>query len=938
MTEQPQPDGTPTTCSPPDADARDGPVAAAPPHASSADPTAHAPAPGVLEAAPRPERAGRFVLGEELARGGMGVVYRARDESLGRDVAVKLLADRYAADSAVGRRFLDEARVTAQLQHPGVPPVFEVGRLPDGRPYLAMKLIKGRTLEDLLRERPDPAADRGRFLAVFQQVCQAVAYAHSRHTLHRDLKPANVMVGAFGEVQVMDWGLAKVLGAAPATPERPPAGTEPVQFTEIRTEREADSATEAGSVLGTPAYMAPEQAGGEIDKLDERADVFGLGAILCAVLTGQPPFVGRTQEEVRLMAIRGALADALGRLDRCGADPELVDLCRRCLSAEREGRPRDAGAVAAAVAEHLAGVEERARRAEVERAAAEARAAEQPKRRRVQLALAAAVLALLALAGAGLWWRERVQAAAAAERAARASWTTASVAEALRDARERSEEAWRLVDYPDRMQRSADAAVAALRRADEFAAGGAPAEATLAELADARREVDEVARHARLISTCLDTQYKFADEVNSRVGTLKARALLADRHREALRQFGLDPVEGSADEVAQAIAGSRMRDALLGMLLEWYCHTAYLAGLQQKYPDKVPTLPAADPVVKERLWAVVRSSRRLCGGSYARWQELLDRKDVPGLVAFAASPEALTFRANLVNDLCRNLSDSGQPAAARALLRAAVDRYPHDIWLHHDLYVACMQLRPPDYAEALRHIAAASVLRPESGYFHVHIGDCCAGLGANERAAAAYRKAIALSPTQSYGYEQLGTVLAKLKDWDEAIAANREAIRLAPQYADTHLALAVTLASAGRHAEALRVTLEALRQNSAWADEPRNQLRYCAACFAVNCADGLGTGTPPPAERPACRKQALEFLTADLATLGKLADTERALVHAGMRHWLADSDLASVRDPEALQRLPTQERAAWEKLWAGVRDLRDRTAPPPARTDKPPTP
>ena len=226
-----------------------------------------------------PGRAGRFQLGQELAQGGMGVVYSARDESLGRDVAVKVLHERYPVDSLVGQRFVDEARITAQLQHPGIPPVFEVGRMADERPYLAMKLIKGRTLEELLKERREPASDRGRFLAMFEQICQAVAYAHSKRVLHRDLKPANVMVGAFGEVQVMDWGLAKLISpSGAAAHELTATGT--ACETRIVSARELDSATLAGSVLGTPAYMSPEQAGGELDRLDARTDVFGLGAIL----------------------------------------------------------------------------------------------------------------------------------------------------------------------------------------------------------------------------------------------------------------------------------------------------------------------------------------------------------------------------------------------------------------------------------------------------------------------------------------------------------------------------------------------------------------------------------------------------------------------------------------------------------------------------------
>jgi serine/threonine protein kinase len=125
----------------------------------------------------------------------MGVVYRARDTALDRDVAVKLLSDRYPADSPAAQRFLSEARVTGRLQHPGIPAVHQVGTLADGRPFLAMKLIKGTTLEATLKQRPDLSAERGRLLAIFEAVCQAVGYAHAHRVIHRDLKPANVMAG-----------------------------------------------------------------------------------------------------------------------------------------------------------------------------------------------------------------------------------------------------------------------------------------------------------------------------------------------------------------------------------------------------------------------------------------------------------------------------------------------------------------------------------------------------------------------------------------------------------------------------------------------------------------------------------------------------------------------------------------------------------------------
>jgi tetratricopeptide (TPR) repeat protein len=362
---------------------------------------------GVHLPAEVPNAAARYRLGQEMARGGMGVVYRATDMVLGREVAVKVLQDKYAPDSGTARRFANEARIMGQLQHPNIPAVHDLGVLPDGRPFLAMKLIKGNTLEDLLNRRTDPAAERGRYVAAFEQVCQAVAYAHAHAVIHRDLKPANVMVGAFGEVQVMDWGLAKVLGA------RPGERTDPEETTTVGTAvlslRDSDDPyTRAGSVLGTPAFMPPEQAAGAVGLIDTRSDVFGLGAVLAVVLTGRPPFVSDTAESARVKAARADVGECWARLEACGADPGLVTLCRRCLAARPEDRPADAGAVAQAVAALRAAADERARRAEEEAREAKARAAEHRRRRQLLMG-ASAVVALVLLAGLGvsLWQMRR---------------------------------------------------------------------------------------------------------------------------------------------------------------------------------------------------------------------------------------------------------------------------------------------------------------------------------------------------------------------------------------------------------------------------------------------------------------------------------------------------------------------------------------------------
>jgi len=379
------------------------------------------------DAMPSPKETGdRYHLSGEIARGGMGAVLRGRDNDLGRDLAFKILLEKYANRPEVARRFVEEAQIAGQLQHPGVVPVYDIGRFGE-RPFFTMKLVKGRTLAAILNERTDPAADRPRLLGTALRVAETLAYAHAKGVIHRDLKPANIMVGAFGEVQVMDWGLAKVLTEGGVADEEQASRMHqvPEDVTTIRTARSVGSIgsvgseTEAGSLLGTPAYMPPEQALGEIANVDRRADVFGLGAILCEILTGKPPYVGRSNEEVRRKAANGDLADARTRLDECVADAELIALTRSCLTAEPIDRPKDASEVAAALETYITGVENRARQAELERAAAEARAIEEVntrreaeakavaerKRRKMQTALGSLVMLVVLAGGAAATWQ-----------------------------------------------------------------------------------------------------------------------------------------------------------------------------------------------------------------------------------------------------------------------------------------------------------------------------------------------------------------------------------------------------------------------------------------------------------------------------------------------------------------------------------------------------
>ncbi len=240
---------------------------------------------------PLPPGKGQFMVEREIARGGMGVVYEARDASIGRTVVVKFLRPEREMDRGVVDRFLAEARITGQLEHPAIVPVYHLGLAADGRPFYAMRQIQGETLAAVLARLRDEDAGAvaqyslGALLNIFQKICDAVAYAHSRGVIHRDLKPDNVMIGPFGEVIVMDWGLAKTSAvgheeASTVTRDATPDLTGTLDHT----------------IMGTLGFMAPEQAEGQSNRADERTDVYALGAILYAILTLRAPIRGKDAE------------------------------------------------------------------------------------------------------------------------------------------------------------------------------------------------------------------------------------------------------------------------------------------------------------------------------------------------------------------------------------------------------------------------------------------------------------------------------------------------------------------------------------------------------------------------------------------------------------------------------------------------------------------
>jgi serine/threonine protein kinase/cytochrome c-type biogenesis protein CcmH/NrfG len=721
----------------------------------------------------------RYVLSEEIAHGGMGMIYRATDTVLSREVAVKVLHGKHGPDSAVAQRFADEARITAQLQHPAIPPVHDLGTLPDGRPFLAMKLIKGQTLENLLAALPDPSAERARFVAVFEQVCQAVAYSHAHDVIHRDLKPANVMVGAFGEVQLMDWGLAKVLGAQPvetADPEETRAATLVLSLRDSE-----GSLTQAGSVLGTPAFMPPEQAAGVVGRVDQRSDVFGLGAILAVILTGKPPFAAESAEMMRGQAALGDVTECFARLDGCGAEPELVALCKRCLSPKPTDRPANGGEVAAAVAGLRHAAEERARAAELERIASELRSFEERKRRRVKRALAL-VVALLLMGGLAFGWWQFEQGRIARERRARHAEVVSEL----------------------------------LLQCERALRDGNTAEASLTLESARKRTVEEgVQEQAERLARCeRDLNVLFAIDTADQTrwtveGAVLGAQMVQDRYRLALNRFFDSPDGTISTEAMARLGNSTVRERVLSAL-DWL--------LRAQRSDEVRS--ALRLLDSEPFRDAVRDAARA--------------DDQTALAKLATQKEALVQPAGFLASLGE--SEAIGLERRRELLQTALQQRPGDVRLLMALGGSYPINQRQGAEERVRWYQAAVAVAPEKLAAHLHLATALHDKGDKLGAVAvfrqvirndytvavafhslltgnaAFRQALRLEPSIAVKYfRMLAEQLQDKGGIDGAIAAYKEAIHADPKSFTSHIGLGNALKQKGDPDGAIAAYKEAIR-------------------------------------------------------------------------------------------------------------------------------
>jgi len=308
--------------------------------------------------------ADRFERLGEVNRGGIGRIDAALDPVIGRRVAIKTLRAEVTSDEPVTTKFADEAQITGQLEHPNIVPIYDLGEDEAG-PFIVMKLVRGRTLAELVNdvhETPGRPEQLHAFVQTLLKLCDALSFAHSRGVIHCDVKPANVMVGDYGQVYMMDWGVSLLLSSRDDAQREPPAEPRARRFTKKLLDAvERDSLvrvtpgpdTESSQVRGTPAYMAPEQLHRRTDKIDERTDVFGLGAVLYEILTGEPPNnwgqlrgPGLNAEPVRIPASSPLWAQL---------PPGLCRIASKALSPDREDRHPSIDALRAELEQFLHG-------------------------------------------------------------------------------------------------------------------------------------------------------------------------------------------------------------------------------------------------------------------------------------------------------------------------------------------------------------------------------------------------------------------------------------------------------------------------------------------------------------------------------------------------------------------------------------------------------
>jgi tetratricopeptide (TPR) repeat protein len=767
------------------------------------DPAATAPAPAAAAA--------RFRVLRPHAKGGLGEVFVALDCELNREVALKEIQGRHADDPASRARFLLEAEVTGGLEHPGVVPVYGLGNYPDGRPFYAMRFIRGSSLMDAIDHYHRPPARAGsprnlqlhQLLRRFIDVCNALHYAHDRGVLHRDLKPGNVMLGRYGETLVVDWGLAKPtgqrLGRAAAAEVSTLAREGP-----LRPAAAGGSAeTVAGSAVGTPAYMSPEQAAGRLDLLGPASDVYSLGATLYCVLTGRSPIRGEIAEVLRRVQT-GDLPRPRQVVQEVA--PPLEAICLKAMAlwpADRYGSPRELGEE---VERWLADEPVRAWPEPVA-----VRAGRWVRRHKplVSGAAAALLVAMVALTAGLLWYQDEQnrraaeedrQANEAALRQAEAdrkrALAEAGIGQALDQAEQAREElhailrkpggVFGLLNDPARWKAHIEGARAPLARARALlASAGEGLDPQLAARAAALNDLLRRDEGDRALAVDLEkVRMDRSAWVEGRFDHKGAAAAYPRVFAEA----GFAVLDDAPAAIAVRLGASPVHQQLVAALDDWalVAHLLGNAGFQDRLLH-VGRLAAPDPAWGDRL----RQPR------VWRDQEAL-------AVLVREAPEAGLSPSLL--DLIGLLLASDGPGR-EAWLRQAQAQHPGDFWLNLNLGNALLKAKPVDAAGFFR---VALAVRPGSAPAYTNLGNALRNQKRLDEAVAACEKAIDLDPQLAPAYSTLGNALADQKRLAEAVAAHQKAVKIDPRSALAYASLGNALREQKRLAEAVTACQKAI--------------------------------------------------------------------------------------------------------------------------------
>ena len=864
-----------------------------------------------------PHAIDRYELLEEIGRGGIGTVHRAIDRQLDREVAIKVIRNLASGDAL--RRFSAEAKITAKLQHPGIPPVYDTGLLPDGRPFLAMKLVDGDTLTSLLSQRKDVKDDQPRLLAAFEDLCQIIAYAHSHNIIHRDLKPDNLMVGPFNEVQVMDWGLAKWIDDRESPELEPDGGNQ--DSSPSPTSWPIGSDTRLGTVMGTPAYMPPEQV---VGKRSKQTDVFSLGAILCEILTGNPPYTAASDDELLSKSAQADLDEANRRLDECTGDEELVQLARQCLLADQHLRPADAAEVADRVSAYAQNVQARLRAAEMEKA----RALELKKRHKLTVMLMATALLLLAVVFGGWAW--------AARKMQREAELRSTAIQRLDDART---EAIRLyqkaIDAPVNDLTPWESARVAIAQAQSMLDTDTPP--VLAnEVNELGKQIAVSLANRRLLGRIEQARELSLDEISTPISIQTAETeRLGEKLQSIFDETPLSPAQADTEAARQFVQSLELpiKEAIIGAVDEWIVIT----------DEKIP-----------RRWLTTMISAVDGNPWRKRWRSAFLEGDVDKLLALLDDDETLTQSPRSVLNLCRSAEGLAPDKRTEEILQQLGRRHLGDFWLNVALGDRAFRNGILRYAVQHYHLALGT--RP-LGSLHRKLGIARLGYPEYPQAREHALRAIKANDRSATSWEVLALSSYRLQRMDDADLAYKRRMSLSDVPPHDIIAYVRFLEEVGRGAEGIEY-IRQLRDSEHWTvslqlflisllmreqrylesveecermpkwpvegPEMAPMLRIRAAAGAVQSYDRIGPDSASDDRRNELFSKALRWLTQTWVSWETRVTWQQKAVLDVIVEVRDLGRLDSVYKDDKLQALPDELRLAWSDFWSDIQQAETR--------------